>query len=78
MARIMEFKMERPGLVQIGDTVEIRESTLPNSIYYYVIEPAVAMSKNFPFRERLTTDTGVVTNIERNDRGYYVSVQFEE
>ena len=78
MARIMEFKMERPGLVQIGDTVEIREATLPNSIYYYVIEPAVAMSKNFPFRERLITDTGVVTNIERNDRGYYVSVQFEE
>lgn len=78
MARTMEFKMERPGLVQVGDTVEIRESTLPNSIFYYVIEPAVAMSKNFPFRERLTATSGVVTNIERNDRGYYVSVQFEE
>ena len=78
MARLMKFKMERPGLVQQGQEVEIREGYLPNSVFYYVIEPAVAMSKNFPFRERLTTDTGVVTNIERNDRGYYVSVQFEE
>ena len=78
MARIMEFKMERPGLVQIGDTVEIREATLPNSIYYYVIEPAVAMSGLFKFSERLKSRQGVVTSIIQNDRGYYVTVEFDE
>lgn len=77
MARLMEFKMERLGQATIGQQVEIREGTLPNSVFYYVIEPAVAMSANFPLGERLLARTGMVTDIKENERGYYVTVSFE-
>lgn len=78
MARQIEFKMERPGQAEVGQQVEIREGTLPNSVFYYVIEPAVAMSGNFPLGERLFARTGTVTDIKENARGYYVTVDFEE
>ena len=64
--REMEFKMERIGLVEIGQEVEIREGRLPYS-YYYVVEPAVAMSGNFPLGERLFAQTGTVTEITEED-----------
>lgn len=76
MARTMEFKMERPNLVSVGQEVDIREGTLPNSVFYYVIEPAVAMSGNFPLGERLFERKGTVTDIKENDRGFYVTVTF--
>lgn len=75
--RTMEFKMERTGMIQIGDEVEIREGKLPSS-YYYVIEPSVAMSGNFPFGERLNNLRGVVKDIVHTEKGYYVEVSFEE
>ena len=78
MARLMEFKMERPGLVEKGQSVEIREGNLPNSVFYYVIEPAVAMSGNFSLGERLFARQGVVTDIQENARGFYVTVSFDE
>ena len=71
------FKMEREGLVKPGDKVEITEGKLPRA-YYYTISPAVAMSGNFPFRERLTSREGVVKEIEHNEKGYYVIVEFDE
>ena len=75
--RTMIFKMERQGLLEVGQKVTVTEGILPSS-YYYTINPALAMSGNFPFRERMMAREGVVTAIEENDRGFYVTAQFEE
>ena len=73
----MEFKMERPGLLKEGDHITVTEGVLPSN-YYYSIDPSLAMSGNFPFRERLHAKEGVVIKIEENPRGFYVTAQFEE
>lgn len=75
--RTMQFKMERSGLLETGQRVTVTEGILPSN-YYYTIDPSLAMSGNFPFRERLTASEGIVTDIEENERGFYVSVEFEE
>lgn len=75
--REMLFKMERPGQVKIGDVVKITEKALPYA-YYYTLEPAVAMSGNIEFCDRLLAKEGRVKNIEENPRGYYVTVEFAE
>lgn len=77
MMRSMEFKMERHGQVKIGDQVEIREGKLP-SAYYYVVEPAVAMSGNYVFRERLRSNSGIVQDIKQTEKGFYITVTFDE
>ena len=74
--RSMEFKMERPGLLHEGDEITVTEGVLPSS-YYYTIDPSLAMSGNYPFRERLLAREGVVEEIEENERGFYVKVKFE-
>ncbi len=75
--RQMEFKMERENLVREGDEVTVTEGVLP-SAYYYTINPAVAMSGNYVFRERLRSDHGIVREIKHNEKGYYVVVEFDE
>ncbi len=75
--RRMEFKMERQGLLQEGQRVSVTEGVLPSN-YYYIIDPSLAMSGNFPFRERLLAREGRVTAIEEKERGFYVVVEFEE
>lgn len=74
--REMEFKMERPGQVKEGQEVQITE--LPGYNYNYMIEPAVAMSGCYKISERLKSTSGIVKKIEENDRGYYVTVEFDE
>ena len=75
--RTMEFKMERQGLLQEGDHVTVTEGLLPSN-YYYTIDPSLAMSGNIPFRERLKSTEGKVTQIIENERGFYVTVEFNE
>ena len=66
--REIEFKMERQGLVNIGDEVEITERE--GVTYSYIIEPAVAMSGCFPARERILSKKGVIKDIRQNERGF--------
>ena len=75
--REMEFKMEREGLLEVGQKVSITEGLLPSN-YYYTIDPSLAMSGNYPFSERLTDREGIVTAIEERERGFYVTVRFGE
>lgn len=75
--RQMEFKMERPGLVEEGQKVTITEGVLPSN-YYYTIDPSLAMSGNIPFRDRLQKREGIVTSVIENERGFYVTVEFDE
>ena len=75
--RMMEFKMERPGLLKEVDHVNVTEGVLPSN-YYYTIDPSLAMSGNYPFRERLLAREGDVTSVVENPRGFYVTVAFSE
>ncbi|MCR5476186.1 MAG: hypothetical protein K6E92_01010 [Lachnospiraceae bacterium] len=79
--RKMEFKMERPGLLEIGQKVYVWEGELPSNYYYTIGIPedmSLAMSPNIPFTQRLLSKEGTVTDIVRNDRGYYVTAEFDE
>ena len=76
MIREMVFKMERPGLLKEGDEITVTEGELPSNVYY-TIDPSLAMSGNFPFRERMKERKGVVLNVEENDRGFYVTAAFD-
>ena len=75
--REIVFKMERPGLVTVGQEVEVSESVTPVNVNY-MLEPAVAMSGLFKFTERLKSRKGIVKEIVENERGYYVTVEFDE
>lgn len=75
--RQMEFKMERPGLLEVGQKITVTEGLLPSN-YYYTIDPSLAMSANIPFRERLKSREGTVSDIVENQKGFYVMVDFDE
>ena len=72
-----KFKMERQGLIEIGDEIEISEyQSFMN--YSYIIEPAVAMSGCYKSRDRLKSKKGVIKDIKENARGFYVIAEFDE
>lgn len=68
--------MERPGLLTVGQKITVTEGVLPSN-YYYTIDPSLAMSSNIPFRNRMLAREGVVTDIIENERGFYVTAQFD-
>lgn len=79
--RSIEFKMERPGLLNIGDNIEVEESrlqTLQGTVYYYTIIPALAMSNNIPAKNKLNNFHGAVTDIRKTESASFVTAEFEE
>ncbi len=76
--RKMEFKMERAGVVKEGDHVTVTEGSLPSGYFYYTIDPSLAMSPNIARTERLKVKEGDVTSVIENERGFYVTVLFDE
>ena len=75
--RQMEFKMERTGLLNIGDVLPVVESKLPNA-YYYTLGRAYAMSANYPTLERLKSTEGTVVDVKETPKGFFVTVEFDE
>ena len=75
--RQMEFKMERPGLTKVGDELSVTEGKLPTS-YYYTIEHAIAMSGNYAVSERLKSRKGMVVDVQETEKGYFVTMEFDE
>jgi hypothetical protein len=73
----MEFKMERQGLLDVGDVLKVTESKLPNS-YYYTLGNAYAMSANYTTLERLTSTEGRVVDVKETPKGFFVTVEFDE
>ena len=69
--RQMEFKMERTGLLEVGDVLPVTESKLPTSY-------AFAMSANYTFRERLKSTEGTVVDVKETPKGFFVTVEFDE
>ena len=68
----------RPAsIMQTAPVIRVKRLTTPVNVNY-MIEPAVAMSGLFRFTERLKSRKGIVKDIIQNDRGYYVTVEFDE
>ena len=79
MAREMEFRMERDGLIQAGDHVELKEdtaNTMAGIMYYYTIKDAIAMSNNT--KKKLYRLEGKVKSIEASESYWTVTVEIEE
>lgn len=79
MIRKMEFRMERAGLIQVGDQVKLKEdtaSTMAGIMYYYTIRDAVAMSNNT--KKRLKKLEGTVSAIDDKESYWTVTVDMEE
>ena len=78
--RQMEFKMERTGLLKVGDVLPVTEYALSNS-YYYVLGRSYAMSANYTTLERVKTVNGKteakVVDVKETPKGFYVTVEYE-
>ncbi|MCR4567069.1 MAG: hypothetical protein K5769_03390 [Pseudobutyrivibrio sp.] len=73
----MEFKMERTGLLEVGDVLPITEYALSNS-YYYVLGRSYAMSGNYTTLERISAKEGKVVDVKETPKGFYVMVDYAD
>ena len=79
MTREMEFRMERAGLIQVGDQVRLKEdaaNTMAGVMYYYKIRDYIAMYNNT--KKKLNSLEGVVTKIEASESYWTVTVKIDE
>lgn len=79
MGQMVDFTMEREGLVKPGDRVELKEdraSTMSGMMYYYTIKDAIAMSSNL--KRPLTKLAGTVRRVEQQVSIYMVTVEIDE
>ena len=72
-----EFKMERTGLLEIGDVLPITGWKRPN-FYYYTLGKAYAMSANYVVSQRIKSREGTVVDVKETPKGYFVTVEFDE
>ncbi len=75
--RTVEFKMERENLVKEGEEIHIGEFKGGGG-YAYLIEPALAMTGLFREAERIKSRTGIVKQIKKEPKGFYVTVECDE
>ena len=71
--------MERDGLIQVGNTVALKEdtaNTMAGVMFYSTIKDAIAMSNNT--KKPLKKLEGTVTSIEANESYWTVTVEIEE
>lgn len=79
MGQMVDFTMEREGLVKPGDRVELKEdraSTMSGMMYYYTIKDAIAMSSNL--KRPITKLAGTVRKVEQQVSIYMVTVEIDE
>ena len=72
------FKMEREGLVEEGQEVEISERSAVTGQYTYLVEPSVEMSGIYRTSERIHARKGIIRKIEKTDKGFYLLVETED
>lgn len=76
--RLERFKMERKGLVEEGQEVEISERSAVTGQYTYLVEPSVAMSGIYRTAHRILARKGTIHKIEETEKGFYLIVELEE
>lgn len=76
--RLERFKMEREGLVEEGQQVEISERSAVTGQYTYLVEPSIAMSGIYRTSERIKARQGRIQKIEKTEKGFYLIVEVEE
>ena len=72
------FKMEREGLVEEGQKVEISERSAVTGQYTYLGEPSIAMSGIYRTSERIMARRGIISKIEKTEKGFYLLVEMEK
>lgn len=76
--RLERFKMEREGLVEEGQEVEVSERSAVTGQYTYLVEPSIAMSGIYRTSERIKSRKGMIKKIEKTEKGFYLLVEMDE